>query len=134
MRGLVLAAAMGISMTGYSVSAQSGIRNEPVLDNGLFTVGLAHEIRSNCPQISARLLRGFSALRNLERTARDLGYSEDEMRRHLKSDAEKQRLRARAAEYMDARGFGQDQEGYCALGRSEIAQDSDIGALLRLEK
>ena len=128
---LMMSAAITVALS-QGVLAQSSLRDERDIDEGLYTVGLAHEIREKCPEISARFFRAIGVLRGLERKARDRGYSEDEIRAYLKSDADKERLRARAARYMEARGFGQTKVGYCALGRSEIAQDSDIGALLRL--
>lgn len=133
MRSLAMVLAVSISL-GQVASAKPGIRNEPQLDEGLFTVGLAHQIRKHCPQISARMFRAISVLRDLEKTARDLGYEEGEIRRHLDSDVEKDRMRAREKTYMDARGFERTEEGYCALGRAEIAQKSDVGALLRLKE
>ena len=131
-RVMMASAALSIVLAQGAV-AQSGLRAERDIDEGLYIVGLAHEIRENCPDISARFFRAISVLRGLERKARDRGYSEDEIRTYLKSDVEKERLRARAAQYMEAQGFGQTKEGYCALGRSEIAQQSDIGALLRVQ-
>ncbi len=131
MRRVMIAVAFGCVMA-QGASAQSSLREERDIDEGLFAVGLAHEIRENCPAISARFFKAIGVLRGLERMARSRGYSEDDIRKHLKSDAEKERLRARASRYMDAQGFGQTPEGYCALGRSEIAQKSNIGALLRL--
>lgn len=131
MHRLMMGAAITMALA-HGAAAQSSLREERDIDEGLYTVGLAHEIRENCPEISARMFRAIGVLRGLERKARDRGYSEDEIRKYLKSDADKERLRARAAEYLEAQGFRQTKEGYCALGRSEIAQSSDIGALLRL--
>ncbi|MEM9576077.1 MAG: DUF5333 domain-containing protein [Pseudomonadota bacterium] len=126
--------AMLASLAAGAVAAKPALRDVPEIDDGLFVVGLAHEIRKNCPSIEARLFKAFGFLRGLERDARDLGYTEDEIRTHLKSKAEKKRLRARAAQYMEAQGFGQDKAGYCALGKAEIARASEIGALLRASK
>lgn len=133
MRGLMLA--MGIIVIAASaVASKPALRDVPEIDDGLFTVGLAHTIRKECPAIEARLFRAIGYLKDLERAARGLGYTEDEIRRHLESDAEKARLKARAAEYMQAQGYGQDEKGYCALGATEIARKSEIGALLRAAK
>lgn len=131
MRVFMIAAAVSFGLA-QGAAAQSGIRYEPALDDGLFTVGLAHQIRKYCPQISARMFRAIVVLRDLERTAKDLGYDEGEIRQHLESDVEKDRMRAREKKYMKANGFAQTERGYCALGRFEIAQNSDVGALLRL--
>ncbi|WP_227270315.1 DUF5333 domain-containing protein [Roseobacter weihaiensis] len=128
MTGAVLA--LGISLPG-GVLAKPALRDVPQIDAQLFAIGLAHEIRENCPTISARLFRALGVLRDLQREAASLGYSESEIRTHIESDTEKDRLRARAADYMAARNLGQDEQGYCALGQAEIAQNSQIGALLR---
>jgi predicted transcriptional regulator len=80
------------------------------------------------------MFKAIGVLQGLERAARDRGYTEDEIRKHLKSKEEKKRLRARAAKYMDAQGFGQTEAGYCALGEAEIARKSEIGALLRTSR
>ena len=120
-----------VILAASSAWAKPPLRDVPEIDNGLFAVGLAHEIRKKCPSIDARLFKAFGVLRDLEREARDLGYSEDEIRTHLKSKQEKKRLRARAAKYMESQGLGQTEAGYCALGESEIARSSEIGVLLR---
>jgi hypothetical protein len=125
---VVMVAALLVS--GAAV-AKPPLRDVTEIDEGLFVVGLAHEIHKKCPTISARLFRGIAALQDLKDRASDLGYSDSEIREHVDSKAEKRRLRARAADYMQDRGFNQTEEGYCALGRDEIAQKSDIGALLR---
>lgn len=133
MRALMLGTAVALALTGAS-AAKPSLQDVPEIDEGLFVVGLAHEIRKKCPTIKARIFRAFSTLRELEQTARDLGYSTDEITRHLESKAEKKRLRARAATYMADRGFEQNENGYCALGQAEIAQSSQVGALLRATK
>lgn len=128
---VMMAVALMAGMTGLA-SAKPALRDVPVIDNGLFAVGLAHEIRRNCPDISARFFRALGFLRQLEREAEALGYTEAEVEAHLESDVEKDRLRARAARYMADQGFAQDSAGYCALGRSEIARNSQTGTLLRV--
>ncbi|MEO9653246.1 MAG: DUF5333 domain-containing protein [Roseobacter sp.] len=133
MRAMMFGAIVLLTQAG-TVHAKSALRDVPQIDDGLFTVGLAHEIRKKCPSIEARLFKALGALNDLERTARDLGYSEEEIRQHLKSKAEKKRLRERAARYMGERGFDQDKKGYCALGQAEIAQKTKVGALLRASK
>ena len=130
---VMLALVVSIGLSGASAAQQPPLRDVPKIDDGLFVVGLADQIRKQCPTISARFFRALGVLRDLERDARAMGYTEDEVERHLNSDVEKNRLRARAADYMTARGFGRNEDGYCALGRSEIAQGSEIGALLRAQ-
>lgn len=133
MRRMMVALVLSISLGAGAMAQQLNLRDVPQIDDGLFVVGIADQIRKKCPTISARFFRALGYLRDLEAQARALGYSEAEVERHLKSDVEKDRLRARAVKYMNARGYGQDESGYCALGRSEIAQNSEIGALLRTQ-
>lgn len=130
MRRVIAVAVLALTVAG-AAQAKPALRDVAKIDDGLFVVGLANEIRKACPAIKARYFKALSALRALEQTARDLGYTEDEVTRHIRSDAEKQRLRARAASYMAERGLEQTENGYCALGQAEIAQGSEIGALLR---
>lgn len=130
MRPLFIACLASVLMPG-PVVAKPALRDVPAIDDGLFAVGLAHEIRKNCPQIKARYFRALSHLSALRQEALDLGYDADEISSHMKSDAEKQRLRDRAARYMQAQGFEQTTQGYCALGKGEIGRDTETGALLR---
>ena len=80
------------------------------------------------------MLIAITYVSNLERRARDLGYSRDEIKAYIDSDVEKDRLRARAAALFAARGFeGRDGASMCAFGREEIGKDSRIGTLLRAD-
>ena len=127
--------AMGLVFaTGLAVAAESKppLRDVKELDDGVYIVGLANEIRKACPDISGRLWRGVAELRRLYDRAQELGYTRPEIEAHVESDVEKDRLRARAAKEMKARGFSQNADGYCALGRAEIAGKTDVGALLRV--
>ncbi len=113
--------------------AKPPLRDVKPIDDGLFAIGLADQIRKNCPQISARLLTALSALQKLNQTAKEMGYTQAEIDAHVGSDAEKDRLRARAAQYMASKDLKVDQAGYCALGQEEIARNSTVGVLLRAE-
>ncbi|MGA9250820.1 MAG: DUF5333 domain-containing protein [Roseobacter sp.] len=111
--------------------AQSGLRDERDLDEGLYVIGLAQEIKKKCPDIASRKFQRTLEVLKLRNRALQLGYTEDEIRAHVKSDAEKARLRERAAEYMKSKGLTQNRDGYCALGRLEMEKKSSVGALLR---
>ena len=113
------------------VSAKPALRDVPVIDDGLFAVALADRIRKTCPTISARFFRAYAYLNDLRKTAEARGYSRAEVEAHLESDAEKDRLRARAARLLDAQGLSADASGYCALGRQQISAGTDAGRLLR---
>lgn len=130
MRRLVMATVIG-AVIGQSALALPPLREVESIDEGLFTVGLANEIRRKCPTISARMFHAIGVLRGLKREARQLGYTDAQIDAHVESDVEKDRLRARGKAYMEARGLEQNEAGFCALGRAEIAQRTEVGALLR---
>jgi hypothetical protein len=122
MAGLLATAAM----------ARPALRDVPQIDNGLLYIGLADQIRKNCPAISARFFKALMAVRALEAQARDMGYSTEEIRAFMDSDVEKARMRARGEAYLKAHGVtSEDPQSYCALGRAEIEKSSQIGTLLR---
>ncbi|TNF22003.1 MAG: hypothetical protein EP318_05135 [Rhodobacteraceae bacterium] len=102
------------------------------INDGLRSVMIADQIRIVCPSIEARMIAGWSFVRSLQQQARKLGYSEAEIEDFVESKAERKRLEAEASAYMRAGGVKAGQpETYCALGRTEIAKGSQIGALLR---
>ena len=134
MRKTVMTAAL-VALTGFSAtvaSAKPSLREVPEVDNGLFAVAVANEIRKACPDISARMIRAFTFAQSLEAKAKAMGYTDDEIETHLDSDAEKARMKARGAAYFKANGVTADNpQSYCTLGRAEIQKSSQIGALLR---
>jgi hypothetical protein len=125
---------VGLVLPAYG-SAKPSLRDVPVIDDGLFTIGVADIIREACPEISARMFRAMMFLSNLEKQARALGYTEAEVKAHIRSEAEKARMRARGDAYFAANGTAVgDVKGLCALGRIEVERKSAIGQLLRVTK
>ncbi|MEM6939829.1 MAG: DUF5333 domain-containing protein [Pseudomonadota bacterium] len=126
------AALLGMSLFTTSVLAKPPLRDVPAIDDAIFEIGVAHLIRENCASIEARQLKGVAMLLRLRREARDMGYSDAEIEAYTDSDADKARLRAKAATYFAARGVDPTQpEHYCQIGREEIAKASRIGSLLK---
>ena len=130
----VTVAALMLAVTVGATDAQAKrplAQVKPITD-GLLAVGLADEIRNNCPTISARMLRAVSFMTSLKNKAQAMGYSDEEIRAFRKNSSEKARMRARGEAYLKQNGVRKGQpETYCALGRAEIAKSSQIGALLR---
>ncbi|TMM54943.1 DUF5333 domain-containing protein [Sulfitobacter sabulilitoris] len=113
-------------------AAKPPLRDVPQVDNGLFAVAVANEIRKTCPDISARMFTAWRFAQSLEAKAKAMGYTDAEIEAHLDSDAEKARMKARGAAYFKANGVSRgDPQGMCALGRAEIQKSSQIGALLK---
>ena len=133
MRKLVLSLCIIVLGAG-AVAAKSPLRDVKSVDDAVFDVAVANEIRKNCPEISARMLRALMLYRNVKAQARSLGYTEAEIDAYAESDAEKARLRARGAAYFAANGVDPARpQSYCALGRKEIEKSSRIGSLLKVK-
>ncbi|MGC1505177.1 MAG: DUF5333 domain-containing protein [Sulfitobacter sp.] len=129
---ILVTAFLGLSLLAAPAMAKSPLREVAAIDDALFDLGIADRIRKNCPNISARMLRAIGYVRNLEKKARDMGYTQAEIDAYTDSDAEKNRLRAKAAVFFRARGVDtSDPQSYCAVGLQEIQKSSRIGSLLR---
>ena len=113
--------------------AKPPLRDVAEIDETLLAVGLANDIRENCPDISARVLKALVLLRNLKARANELGYSDDEIDAYRSSDVEKARMRTEGDAWLAAHGVTEgDAQSFCAAGRAEIEKDSQIGALLKV--
>lgn len=105
--------------------------NKP-LNDALFAILVADEIRNRCDSISGRVLKGVGMLWNLVNDAKDLGYTDDEIKAYRNSDEAKAVLRARGDALMAEKNVSYDDpETFCRWGRDEIADQSLIGSLLR---
>lgn len=133
LRRLGFGAALTIAVAAQAAPAKQSLREVKSIDDGLFEIALADQIRKKCSSISPRLMRAYGVMRALEREARALGYTEAEIEDFVESDVEKARMRKRESAYFKARGFRQDASGYCSLGRQEIERDTGTGRLLRLK-
>lgn len=103
----------------------------PVITEGLINTAIAYELDRKCDELEGRRLQGIAFLWSLESEARRLGYSRDEIRAFIDDDAEKDRLEAIARERLRGMGAVEGQwDTYCAVGRQEIAKESQIGVLL----
>ena len=111
--------------------ASAALKDERTISEGLIVIGIAYEISEVCPDIDARRLRGLNALLSLRSRARGLGYSNAEIEAYIDDDAEKDRLEAIARDRLARLGARRgDVAAHCAVGRSEVARGSAIGALL----
>lgn len=108
------------------------INREPHINDVLIAGRVGDTIRNTCPTISARLVVVYSKIRELERYARDKGYSTADFDAFRNNEAEKNRMKAQAADYLRAAGAVEGEaESYCRVGRDEIAKGSLIGQMLR---
>ena len=131
MRKLVIVAAV-IGLFAGTVSAKPSLRDVARVEQGLFTIAVADKIRRECGDISGRMVRAHGLMRDLVNHARDLGYSDSEIRAYVDDKTEKTRVRARRDAYLSEQGVVKSRpETYCVAGRAEIRNSSEIGELLR---
>ena len=125
--------AVVMTMVATTVVAKPALRDVPAVDDALLAVGLADEIRKQCPNISARYIKALRFMNGLRDKARNMGYSEAEIDAYRKSSTEKARLKAEGKAYLNANGVqAGNPQSYCTLGRAEIKKSSQIGALLKV--
>jgi hypothetical protein len=127
----VLAAVLCLTLAA-PVAAKPPLREVAQIDDALMMVAIADEIRKTCSDISARMIRALGTVNGLKAQAQALGYTDDEIKDYVRSDAEKKRMRAKATGWLAARGVAASNSAQlCRFGKSEIARDSEIGRLLR---
>ncbi len=120
-----------------ALPAVAGAQDRPplgqveVITEGLINTAIAYELDRKCDDLDGRRLQGIAFLWSLESEARQLGYSRDEIRAFIDDDEEKDRLEEIARERLRGMGAVEGQwDTYCAVGRDEIAKESQIGRLL----
>lgn len=132
LKPVLMTIAACFAMLASAACAKPSLRDVPEIENTLFAVALADEIRDNCSSLSGRYLKGFGVLRRLRSRANALGYSDAEIRAYVESDAEKARMRTKGHKFLAAQGVDYNNpETFCAFGRAEIAKSSAIGVLLK---
>lgn len=120
-----------LAATAPAVALQPLHQDQRVL-SGFYSIGLADEIRKNCDSIEPRLFTAWRYLKSLESYARDAGYSSADIKALQDNKAEKEKLRSRIRAELAERGATpENPEGYCTVGREEIAKNSAAGRLLR---
>lgn len=131
MRQVMLSVLLCAGLAG-AVSAKQPLREVEAIDNAVFDVAIADQIRKNCPDIAPRMIKALALYRSTQSVARNLGYSDAEIEAYVGAEHEKARMRAKGEAYMHAHGVvAADPQSYCALGRKEIQKSSRIGSLLR---
>ena len=131
-RAILAALSIGLVTLAGGLSAQTALKDQPSVRDGIIYVGMAYEISQKCDSISARTFRGIGYLQSLKNQARDLGYSDAEIDAYVNDRAEKKRLEGIARDELAALGVvADDPASYCAVGRAQIAEGTRVGWLLR---
>lgn len=131
---------MGMKVTKFAVSAlaalvpaasAASLSQETDINDALFEIAVANEIRKECDSISPRIFKAIGRMNELKAEARRRGYTDAEIDAYVNDKAEKQKMRERRNAYIRAQGAKPNNgPSLCALGRSEIAKQSPIGELL----
>ena len=128
----LLAALLIPTFAGISAASAKNLRDEPTIDGPMLKVAIAIEISDKCSSIEARKLKGLNYLWGLKTAAKDLGYSDAEIKAYVESSAEKSRIRALGEAYVRAKGLNPTSDvDLCTLGTQEIAANTLTGSLLR---
>ncbi|SER54771.1 hypothetical protein SAMN04490244_101446 [Tranquillimonas rosea] len=125
-----LALVVGLSNPAIA-QALPPLEEDPTVVSGFYAIGLADEVRKNCDDISPRWIRAVTFLNSLKNYAERKGYSSADIKALRNNDAAEDALRYRIRADLAARGATPDNpEGYCAVGRAEIAAETQAGRLL----
>ena len=90
MRMMMVIAAAAALAGAPMAQARPPLRDVAEINDGLFAVAVADEIRKECRSISARMLRALNYINALEKRAQELGYSKQEIKAYVKSKEEKE--------------------------------------------
>lgn len=120
------------TLIALPAAAKTPLREVSEIDDNMLWVALAIEISDRCDSIDPRTLKGLSFLYGLKNRAESMGYSRDEIKTYVDSDAEKARMRQRGEAYVRAQGLNPDRDAdLCTLGLKEIEKGTQVGAFLR---
>ncbi|WP_238367087.1 DUF5333 domain-containing protein [Mesobacterium pallidum] len=123
---------LAATLLAGATSAKPALRDVAEIDNSLMMVAIADELRKECGDLDARMLKALGYLETLKSRARSLGYSNDEIEEYVTSKSEKTRMRAKATGYLESLGVNPaDEASFCAYGRKEIEKGTLVGSLLR---
>lgn len=124
---------LGIGVSGIAAAASAGsLAREADINQGLFHMAVADEIRKRCGSISPRVFRAISYMKSLKAEARQRGYTEAEIDAYISDKDEKRKIRARSDAYIRLMGaMPNDGPSLCELGQTEIAKQSPIGKFLK---
>ena len=128
---MMLAAVLALAAGPSQAEGKVPLAEEAHINEQLIAGAAGDMLRNTCPTLSARMLVVWKKLRELERYAREQGYTEEEVKVFLKDRTQKARIKAEAQAYLAEAGAVEgDVESYCAAGRAEIDKGSLVGLLL----
>lgn len=128
----VIGTALLISTATARADPFETLRNDPEVQNGVLIVAIGDLIQDNCPNFEDRRARSIPFLMRLVNRAQSLGYSRADVEAYVDNQAEKDRVEARARQWMIQQGADLDTPAsICAVARSEISGQTPVGRLIR---
>ena len=111
----------------------AALRGVPQITGPLMAAGIAAGIAEYCPTISAREMRARSDALGLYNHARSLGYTSAEIRAFVRDRGERDWMEGQVRASFAARGLQENSpaDGFCALGRAQIAENAPSARYLR---
>ncbi len=123
---------LGVAVLAGSAQAQSSPRDVTRVTEGLIAAGMAIELGDYCDDVSVRMIRGLNFLQGLKGELKDAGFTNAQIDAFVDDDAEKDRLEAIARGRLAELGVvAGDRSTYCTVAKGQIAQDTQVGQLLR---
>lgn len=130
----ILAALLVLLPVSTPAQALPPLHENPHVVRSFYAIGLADEIRDNCRTIEPRMIEAYMFLRSLQKYALDAGYTQADIDALLDNREAKNALRKTIRRDLKQRGASKKTpEGYCTVGREEIAKGSTAGRLLRVK-
>ncbi len=128
----VLAVVAALATPASATSERPYLGENKPLNDTLYAILVADEIRKQCDSISGRMLKGIGMLWGIVQDAKELGYTDDEINAYRNSEEAKAVLRARGDAMMAEKNVTYDDpQTFCQWGRDEIANETLTGSLLR---
>lgn len=129
MRTAILALAVILAVPlASAANGRVPLSKDPVLEAGLLMVAKGHIARKYCDRLSIRYFRAFGLMNSLKDRARELGYTDAEMRAYVDDKEQKKRVESKAAAELKAAGADvRHPETFCQVAQREIEADRDFG-------
>ncbi len=130
---MVLGAGLALLGTAALATDYTALREDAHVHERLLTASKAYVIAENCSEIKERKFYLVTQGLRLQSYARGLGYTNKEISAYVDDKAEQARFRALAEPWAYAKGAVKgNAKSFCTLGRAEIAQNTEVGAFLRM--
>jgi Family of unknown function (DUF5333) len=133
-RIVVLALMACFAVPAWAQDAKVPLTEEPRINQDLIAGAAGDLLRKTCPKVSARMFVVWDRLYQLRNYAVAQGYTEAEVKAFLKDPVQKARIKAAAADYLAEAGAVEgDVDSFCQTGRDEVAKETLLGSLIRVE-